>query len=210
MMNRLRIRSGVTKDVFKIASAKDAQKVRVIELINQTITAERILVMKPSSTLLEADLAQDLLKIAMFDRHHESGKVAVGFIKGFGARVWSRRSDDQSDENTLMVVGSNEDDMAFCVNALIQSGGGVTIVDRGTLVEKLEFPFGGIFSLEPWEEVGKRLSRIQRCLREKGSPFAKPLFTLSFLPFVTLPALRITSRGLVNAKERKIVSLFVD
>jgi adenine deaminase len=108
-----------------------------------------------------------------------------------------------------MVVGSNEDDMALCANALIDCGGGMAIVERGTIVEKLEFSFGGIFSLDPWQEVGKGLSRIQRYLRDKGSPFDKPVFTLSFLPFVTLPSLRITSRGLVSVKERKIVSLFV-
>jgi adenine deaminase len=80
--------------------------------------------------------------------------------------------------------------LALCANALIESGGGVAIVQGGTLVEKLEFPLGGIFSLEPWQEVGKRLSRIQRCLRDKGSPFRKPIFTLIFLAFVTLPLLQ--------------------
>jgi adenine deaminase len=76
-------------------------------------------------------------------------------------------------------------------------------------LEKIDFPVGGLFCLEPWRRVGEKLSRIQRCVREKGAPFSKPIYALCFLTFVTLPALRITSRGLINAKERKIVPLLV-
>jgi adenine deaminase len=109
-----------------------------------------------------------------------------------------------------MVVGGNDSDMALCANALRASGGGIAIAHGGAILEKIDFPFGGIFSDKPWREVGSALKRIQSRLREMGSPFDKPIFVLNFLPFVTLPALRITARGLVNAKERKIVSLFVN
>jgi adenine deaminase len=114
------------------------------------------------------------------------------------------------DENALMIVGSDDGDMALCANALIEAGGGMAIVDRGEVLEKIDFSFGGIFSLEPWQQVGKGLRRIQNRLKEMGSPFDKPIFAVIFLPFVTLPALRITAKGLVNAKERKIVSLIAD
>ena len=114
------------------------------------------------------------------------------------------------DENTLMVVGSDDHDMALCAGLLQGAGGGIAVVHRGEIMEKIEFPLGGIFSLNPWQEVGKSLRRIQNCLKEMGSSFDKPIFALNFLPFVTLPALRITARGLVNVRERKIVSLFAD
>ena len=109
-----------------------------------------------------------------------------------------------------MIVGSDDGDMAQCANVLLNVGGGMVIVDQGEVLETLEFPFGGIFSLQPWREVGGSLRRIQTCLKKMGSSFDKPIFALSFLPFVTLPALRITARGLVQVKERRIVSLFVD
>jgi adenine deaminase len=86
----------------------------------------------------------------------------------------------------------------------------MAVVDGGEILEKMGFPFGGIFSLDSWPEVAKGLGRIQRCLRERGAAFEKPMYALSFLTFVTLPSLRITARGLVNAKERRIVALFVD
>jgi adenine deaminase len=200
----------VTANVFRIAAPSAAPKVRVMELVNQTITAERILEFAAPNGIVEANLSDDLLKVAMFDRHQRTKRVAFGFLKGFGAKVGALGLTTNLDENTLMVVGSDDRDLALCANALLEAGGGLAIVDGGEILEKLDFPAGGIFSLRPWQEVGQGLRRIQHRLKEMGSPFDKPVFAISFLPFVTLPALRITARGLVNAKERQIVSLFAD
>jgi adenine deaminase len=206
----LRLVPAVTADSFKIAAPAPASKVRVISLINQTITAERLVEINAPSGFVEADLRADLLKVAMFDRHREVGRIAFGFLQGFGARLGAAGLTTNLDENTLMIVGADDADMALCANALIESGGGIAIAHNGAIVEKLDFTIGGIFSLEPWQNVGRGLKRIQDRLREMGSPFDKPIFALNFLPFVTLPTLRITARGLVNAKERKIVPLFAD
>ena len=71
----------------------------------------------------------------------------------------------------------------------------MAIVDGGQVVEKMEFPVGGIFSLLPWQEIGTGLRRIQGCLKEMGSSLDKPIFALNFLPFVTLPVRR-SSQGM--------------
>ena len=210
MSHSLRLKPAATADSFKIAAPALAPKIRVMSLINQTITTERLVEVNAASGFVEADLRADLLKVAMFDRHHKSGKIAFGLLQGFGARVGAVGLTTNLDENTLMVVGADDADMALCANALIECGGGIAIANTGAIVEKVDFTIGGIFSLEPWQSVGRRLRRIQDRLREMGSPFARPIFALNFLSFVTLPSLRITARGLVNAKERKIVSLFVD
>jgi adenine deaminase len=209
MFRSLRLRPSVSPGMLKISSRGRASKVRVMVLVSQTITAERILELQAAGGALAADLDQDLLKVVMFDRHHGNGKIALGFLQGFGARVGAVGLTTNLDENTLMIVGSDDDDMATCANALIEAGGGIAIVHRGDLLEKLTFPFGGVFSLEPWPAVGKGLRRVQNRLKEMGSSFDKPMFALIFLPFVTLPALRITSRGLINVKDRKIVPLVV-
>ncbi|MGH7825229.1 MAG: adenine deaminase C-terminal domain-containing protein [Candidatus Binatia bacterium] len=210
LFKSLHLRPGILPERFKIASPRRSPKIRVMELVNQTITRERILTVNTADGYLEADLSQDLLKVAMFDRHGPGEQITLGFLRGLGAKVGAVGLTTNLDENTLLVAGSSDEDMALCANVLIESGGGIAVVKKGIVAEKLEFPLGGIFSLDPWQDVGMRLSRIQRRLREDGSRFEKPVFALSFLPFVTLPSLRITSRGLVNAKERKIVSLFVD
>jgi adenine deaminase len=210
MMRSLGMRPTVSPLSFKVPCARVSAKIRVMELINQTITAEKIIAVDAASGFVEADVYEDLLKVAVFDRHGGNGKPAIGFLKGLGVKAGAVGTTINIDENALMIVGSSDDDMARCANALIECGGGMAVVDRGQVVEKIEFPFGGIFSLYPWQQVGKGLKRIQRWLRDNGSTFDKPTYALSFLTFVTLPALRITARGLVNAKERKVVSLFVD
>ena len=209
-MHSLRLRPNVTPERFRIGCSVATPKIRVMELMNQSITAEKIVRVNAKGGCLDADPDQDLLKVAMFDRHEQVGKVAIGFIKGFGAKVGAVGTTTDLDENTLLVVGSNDGDMARCANVLIEAGGGMAIVEKGEVLEKIDFPFGGIYSLDPWEEVGRGLRKIQRCLRERGSPFARPMYALCFLPFVTLPSLRITARGLVNAKERKLVPLFAE
>jgi adenine deaminase len=210
MMHSLRLHPNISAERFRIRCPKDNAKIRVIELLNQNITAERVMSMAAHKGYVEADVEQDLLKVAMFDRHDQIGKIAMGFLKGFGAKIGAVGTTTDLDENTLLVAGGNDADMALCANALIESGGGMAIVNNGRVVEKIDFPAGGIFSLNPWRRVGQDLGRIHRCLRERGSQFERPMYALCFLPFVTLPSLRITARGLINAKERKIVPLFVD
>jgi len=209
-MYSLKLDLEIGPELFRIAAPNSKPKVRVMELVNQTITAERILEFGAPSGLVEANLSDDLLKVAMFDRHRRTKRVAFGFLKGFGAKIGAVGLTTNLDENTLMVVGSDDRDMALCANALLDAGGGLAVVNGGEILEKIDFPTGGIFSLRPWQEVGQGLRRIQHGLKEMGSSFDKPIFAISFLPFVTLPALRITARGLVNAKERQIVSLFAD
>lgn len=210
LMHSLRVGLAISADTFNIPAPSPTPKVRVMELVNQTITAERIVSFNAPSGIVEANLYDDILKVAMFDRHQDSTKVAFGFFKGFGAKVGAVGLTTNLDENTLMVVGSDDADMALCANSLLEAGGGMAIVDDGEILELLEFPVGGIFSLDSWQEVGRGLGGIQTRLKKMGSSFDKPIFALNFLPFVTLPALRITSRGLVLAKERKIVALFAD
>jgi adenine deaminase len=210
MMHSLRLHSNISTEQFRIRCPEENAKIRVIELLNQNITAEKVMSVDARKGYVEADVEQDLLKVAIFDRHDQIGKIAMGFLKGFGAKIGAVGTTTDLDENTLLIAGGNDADMALCANALIESGGGMAVVNNGQMVEKIEFPAGGIFSLNPWRRVGQDLGRIHRCLRERGSQFERPLYGLCFLPFVTLPSLRITARGLINAKERKIVPLFVD
>ncbi len=209
-MRCFQLGANVAAAQFRISCGGNAVNARVMRFLNQTITLEEIVRMQPKDGFLHAEPNADLLKVAVFDRHDRSGRIALGFVQGFGARVGAIGTTVNLDENTLLVAGGSDEDMALCANALIASGGGVAVVDRGTILEKQNFPIGGLFCLDPWQEVGRRLARLHRLLREKGSPFAKPIFALAFLTFVTLPALRITDRGLVRVKDRKIAPLIVD
>jgi len=205
----LRLSANVSPASFHIPCSSPRARIRVMELLSQNITTETIMDISPRKGALEADPSHDLMKAAVFERHGPKRGITLGFLKGFGARVGAVGTTANLDENTLLVAGSSDEDMALCANILIEAGGGMAVVDRGEVLEKIDFPVGGLFSLEPWLEVAKGLNRIHRCLRERGSRFVKPIYALCFLTFVTLPSLRITARGLVAAKERKLVPLLV-
>lgn len=210
MFRSLRVSEPIIPESFRVRCSSPSVKIRVMELLNLNITVERILKHSPRSGALEADPDQDLMKVAVFDRHGTTGKIVFGFLKGLGARVGAIGTTSNLDENTLLVAGSDDQDMATCANLLLQTGGGMVVVDHGEILARLDFPVGGIFSLDPWPVVGEGLTRIHRCLRERGSRFPKGIYGLCFLTFATLPALRITARGLVAVKERKLVPLIVD
>ena len=210
MMRSLRLHPNIAAEQFRVHCPMENVEIRVMELLNQNITAEKIMKVETRNGCVEADLDQDLLKVAMFDRHGQLDNIALGFLKGFGAKIGAVGTTTDLDENTLLIVGASDADMAWCANTLIESGGGMAVVSDKQVLEKIEFPVGGIYNLNPWREVGQDLRRIHRCLRERGSQFERPMYALCFLPFVTLPSLRITARGLVKAKERKIVPLLVD
>lgn len=210
MLRSLTVSRSITAETFEIKSLSPTPKVRVMELVNQTITAERILPIEAPGGVLCAAPAQDMLKVAMFDRHGRHEPVSFGFLKGLGVRVGAIGLTTNLDENTLLIVGSSDLDMACCANSLLETGGGMAIFQHGEILEQIEFPVGGIFSLAPWRDVAERLGAVQRCIKKMGSSFDKPIFALNFLPFVTLPTLRITARGLVDVKRRKLVSLFAE
>lgn len=210
MLSSLRLSYSPTDETFKIPAIGATPKVRVMELVQQNITRERIIECSAPTGIVTASPADDILKVAVFDRHRESALPVFGLLKGFGVRVGAIGLTINLDENALMIVGGNDRDMARCATVLLEAGGGIAVVDQGVLLELIELPLGGICSLRPWRAVGDALRRVQERLRDMGSPFDKPMFALTFLPFVTLPELRITARGLVRAKERQIVSLFAD
>ena len=206
---RTAFRGPVTADDLRIRCETPRARVRVMDLANQTITRERVVEAAAPGGVLPADVERDLLKVAVFDRGEGFGP-AFGFVRGLGADVGAVGTTVNLDEYALLVAGSSDYDMARCANLLLESGGGVAVVDRGRVLEHLPFPIGGLFSPEPWRGVGEKLAAVQRTLRERGSAFPRPLYALCFLTFVTLPELRITGRGLVRAKERRVVPLLAD
>ena len=176
MLHSLRVSTPITAETFKVISRVATPRIRIIEFVNQSITAERIAQVDAGSGIIAANANADLLKVAMFDSHHDSANVGFGFLKGFGARVGAVGLTTNLDENALMIVGSDDVDMARCANALLEAGGGIAVVEEGEILELLEFPFGGIFSLQPWRWVGRGLRRYSDLIKRKGLVFRQAHF----------------------------------
>ena len=108
-------------------------------------------------------------------------------------------------ENDMIVIGSNEKDMADAANKLVKSQGGIIVVKDGKTLASLPFQFGGIISTDPIDKVTKNFTKINDILSDFGCKFTKPHLIPLFLPFLALPDIRILYSGIVDVKSRTFI-----
>ncbi|RLI34434.1 hypothetical protein DRO53_03580, partial [Candidatus Bathyarchaeota archaeon] len=149
----------------------------------------------------------NLLKVAVIRRGWKDGRFPVGFVEGLGFKLGAVASSFSVSLNHVVVVGSSDSDMALAVSRLEKLGGGVVVVNGGRVVEELPLPLGGLMSPESSGWLARKLKAIKRLLWKAGAPFENPLNPIQFLTFTYLPWIRITDKGLVDVKNRRIISL---
>ena len=187
-----------------------AARVRVIETIpGQLITNARE---EEPATLdghVVADPERDLAKIAVIERHHATGRIGLGLVRGFGLREGAFASTVAHDAHNLVVVGVSDADMTACVERLQEVGGGIAVARDGEVCGELPLPVAGLLSDEPVEDVVERLEQLQDMLADQGVRDEAPFMTLSFLALSVIPSLKITDRGLVDVDRFELVPLAV-
>ncbi|WP_053227465.1 adenine deaminase [Solirubrobacter soli] len=154
-----------------------------------------------------ADPARDLAKIAVIERHHATGRVGLGLVRGFGLREGAFCSTVAHDAHNLVVVGVSDDDMALCAARAQELGGGIVVARGGEVRGELALPIAGLLSDRPLEEVAEGLEHLQDLLAEQGVEIGAPFMTLSFLALSVIPSLKITDRGLVDVDAFALVPL---
>ena len=195
-------------DAFAIPAAA---RVRVIETIpGQLITHAREEEPTLDDGRVVPDPARDLAKIAVIERHHATGRVGLGLVRGFGLQTGAFASTVAHDAHNLVVVGVSDEDMAACAECLQEIGGGIVVARDGAVRGELALPVAGLVSDAPVEEVVERLEALQAMLAEQGVGDEAPFMTLSFLALSVIPALKITDRGLVDVDRFELVPLSVD
>ena len=143
----------------------------------------------------------------MIERHHGTGRIGLGLVRGFGLRRGAFASTVAHDAHNLVVVGVDDDDMAACAARLVELGGGVAVAAGGEVRGELALPVAGLLSEAPAEEVAAGLDALAALLREQGVTVESPFITLSFLALSVIPALKLTDRGLVDVERAEIVPL---
>ena len=153
------------------------------------------------------DPEQDMLSIAVIDRHQASGRNGNGFIHGTGIVAGAFASSVSHDAHNIFVVGANHADMAMAANILAQMGGGHVAVRDGELLASVALPIAGLMSEEPFEVVAGQFADFSRVLQEKLSCKIQPqpLYDLNFVCLPNLPHLAITDQGFINSDELKII-----
>jgi adenine deaminase len=194
-------------DALAIAASP---RVRVIEIVpGQLITLAREEEPAIAGGQVVADPERDLAKIAVVERHHETGRVGLGLVRGFGLQAGAFASTVAHDAHNLVVVGVDDASMAACAARLQDIGGGIAVARDGAVRGELALPVAGLLSDAPVEDVVASLEALQDMLREQGVRDAAPFMTLSFLALSVIPALKITDRGLVDVERFELVPLAV-
>lgn len=185
-------------------------EVRVIGLIEgQVITEHETATLDVEDGCVRPDLANDILKVAVVERHRATGNIGLGFVHGFGMREGAIASSVGHDAHNITVVGISDGEMAAAVNAVAKMGGGQVAVRKGKALAKVELPIAGLMSDKPVESISTQLKRLHRAARDLKIRVKSPFMRLSFLPLAVIPKLRITDKGLIDVEKFRPVDLLL-
>lgn len=157
---------------------------------------------------IQCDPKRDILKVFVFERHHNTGLFSFGFAKGFGIHGALAQT-VAHDAHNLLVVGDNNEDMALAANELITCGGGEVAVCDGKVLGKVELPLLGLMSTKPIEEVATEVEKIEHAWNTMGCTMASPFMTMGLLSLACIPELRLTDKGYVDCTTYQFVPLEV-
>lgn len=151
------------------------------------------------------DVARDLVRIAVVERHGKNGNIATGFVRGFGLQAGAIASTVCHDHHNIACVGVDYADMAVAANRLGQIEGGFVVVQGGQVLAELALPVAGLMSLDPFEAVRARLVDLRAAAKSLGVGLEEPFLQLAFLALPVIPALKITDRGMVDVNKFEII-----
>lgn len=211
------VQSSVHIDNFRkeqLALNLTSSKARAIEVIPQeALTNEAIVsVQRDIQGGFVFDPQQDVTKIAVVERHHNTGNVFVGLLKDYGLKKGAISLSIAHDSHNLIVTGTNDEDMAAAVHALKKQEGGVVLIESGEVIGSMALPIAGLMSDLSGEEVAAQEAEINRLAHEVLGVSEKvdPIMTLGFMSLAVIPNLKITDIGLVDVTKFEVVPVSVE
>lgn len=208
---RLKTRPTIDDVTIRTKATDGTVKVRTIGVLPDSVytrNLERDVPTKDGKASANPD--DDVLKIAVFERHKASGNVGLGFIKGLEVKEGAVASTVAHDCHNLVVAGANEPDMIFAANAVIESSGGMVAVKGKKVMAQVPLPIAGLMSDKTLEVVSEQVHALGDAWSKLGSTLHSPYITLAFTTLSVIPELRITDKGLLDAVNFKFVSPIIE
>lgn len=182
------------------------QNTHVIEVIPGSLLTNDLQMDVDYSNGSGIDLDKDILKAAVLERHNGTGHVGLGLIHGLGLKKGALASTVSHDSHNIIVIGTNEEDMALCVNEIIEMQGGLVVVNDGKVLSKLPLEIGGLMSSKSAEKVAAENVELREAAKQLGAADGiDPFMNTAFLSLSVIPHLKITSRGLLNVDAQEIL-----
>ncbi|CAD7782356.1 MAG: Adenine deaminase [Candidatus Methanoperedenaceae archaeon GB37] len=196
----------ISPDDFRIFV--QGKKVRVIGLLpDQIITKHLIKEVTKNREEIVADLEQDIIKIAVIERHHATGNMGLGLVSGLGLKKGAIASSVSHDSHNIVVAGVNNQDMYIAVKAIEKMQGGFVLVENEMVKAGLALPIAGLISPLSAQEVGFHMKTLCQEAKNLGISLPNPFLTLSFVALPVIPELRLTDKGLVDVNKFEFVGL---
>lgn len=185
-------------------------RIRVIELVpDQIVTRQVLLEPKVVEGRVVSDPGRDLLRLAVLERHHGTGRIGLGMARGFGLRRGALASTVAHDSHNLALVGVEEADLRLAIAEIQRLGGGLVAVAEGEVLARLPLPVAGLVCDRPLGEVREAIRALHDAARSMGCRLPRPFMSLAFLALAVVPALKLTDRGLVDVEAFRLVDLFI-
>jgi adenine deaminase len=210
----IRLPRSTTPEDFAVEAPVGCGETVAVRVIGVTegslVTEERVLLLPVRDGLVLPDPGQDVMKIAVLDRHGSSGRVGKAFVQGFGVKAGALGSSFNPGQMNLMVAGMDDGDLSLVANRIADLGGGYVLARSGHIVGELPLPLLGLFSDEPAETVLERLQRINLAIRgDLGSDFAGLHTAVAFVCLaVSIPTLKICDKGLADIRTMELIDMF--
>lgn len=204
------LKNPITEKSFRVESKIEngTTRVHVIDLITaQIINNREVKELKVKDGEILSDLGADILKLAVVERYGKNGNVGIGFVHGFGLKMGALAYSMSHDHHNIVVVGTNDTDMAVAVNEVARLHGGLAIANEGAVINSMALPIGGLMSEKTADEVMEKMDIMNAEVKELGCDMSAPFMTLSFISLPTVPELGLTDMGLVDVLEHKLISL---
>jgi adenine deaminase len=194
----------VPQESANVSNEVIVNAIGVIE--NQAPTKHLRMQMPITGDELRTDRSKDIAKIAVIERHHSTGRIQLGFVSGFGFdKLCAIGSTVAHDSHQMIIVGTDDEDMAFAANELARIGGGQIVVRDQEIVGQVALPIAGLMSNQPAEEVARQAATILDGFRSCGCRLNNPNMQLSLLGLVVIPELRISDLGVVDVNQFKFI-----
>ncbi|WP_312223238.1 adenine deaminase [Rhizobium rhizoryzae] len=189
---------------FSVPARQEEQPVIGV-LPGKIITEHRRFRLPSSGNQSTVDLANDIIRVAVIERHGKNGNHANGFVQGFGLKKGAIASTVGHDSHNICVVGVSEEDMALAANRLGEIRGGFVVVEDGKVTGEIALPVAGLMSLEPYETVRDILHELRKAAYALGTTLTEPFLQVAFLPLPVIPHLKISDKGMVDVDKFALI-----
>ena len=152
------------------------------------------------------DPARDILKMAVVERHKNTGHIGIGYLQGYGLQRGAVATSVAHDSHNIICVGCNDEDMAFAVNRISENKGGIVVVENGKVLAELPLEIAGLMTDRPLPEVNDLLENAKEAAYTLGvGKGIDPFMTLSFMALPVIPSVRLTTRGVVDVMSQQYI-----